>query len=70
MKLLDSLLLSGVTAFLIIGVYHTFLYGIIYSYWLFMVVAFGILWLNARKSALPAPAPKKNAKSKTKKKDS
>lgn len=71
MKLLDSLLLSSVVAFLIIGIYHTILHGIIYSYWLFMLVAFGLLWLNIRQQALPAkPSQGKEAKEKTKNKQS
>lgn len=48
MKILDAILLSVVAAFLIIGLYHTFRYGIEYSYFMFMIVAFSILWLNAR----------------------
>lgn len=68
MKLIDSLLLSSIAAFLIIALYQTVVFGILYSYWLFMVVAGCVLWLNMRKSALPAPLEKQEAKGKKKKK--
>ena len=66
-KLLDAILFALVGAFLIIGIYHTVRYGIIYSYSHFMVVVGGILWLNIRqtgkpKTEPPAPKPTKNQK--------
>ena len=71
MKLLDAILLAVITAFLVMAVYHTVRYGIEYSYHLFMIVAFGLLWLNGRGvGKLPEPPAKKpktlptNAKSK------
>jgi membrane protein implicated in regulation of membrane protease activity len=72
MKLLDAILLAVLASFLIMGVYHTFLYGIIYSYTHFMIVAFALLWLNVRRVGKPAsptekqPEPKKNKAGKKK----
>jgi membrane protein implicated in regulation of membrane protease activity len=66
MKLLDAILLAVLAAFLIIGVYHTVRYGIIYSYTHFMVVAFALLWLNVRRVGKPAsPTEKQPAGKKT-----
>lgn len=61
MKLLDAILLAVITAFLVMAVYHTVRYGIAYSYHLFMVVAFGLLWLNGRGvGKLPESSSKKS----------
>lgn len=54
-KLLDAILFALVGAFLIMGIYHTVRYGIIYSYSHFMVVVGGILWLNIRQTGKPKP---------------
>ncbi|TAE19574.1 MAG: hypothetical protein EAZ95_01560 [Bacteroidetes bacterium] len=67
MKLLDAILLAVLAAFLIMGVYHTFLYGIIYSYTHFMIVAFALLWLNMRRVGKPdSPTEKQPASKKPK----
>lgn len=61
MKLLDAILLAVIAAFFIMAVYHTFRFGLLYSYHLFMIVALGMLWLNVRGAGkLPNSPPKKS----------
>ena len=66
MKLLDAILLPVVMGILVIAIHQTVMYGIVYSYWLYMVVAFGLFWLNIRKPTLPATPAQKVEKKKTK----
>ncbi|NJL14058.1 MAG: hypothetical protein HC913_14325 [Microscillaceae bacterium] len=51
MKLLDIILMSLATVFFIIGIDQTIRLQrpIVDSYWLFMVVAACLIWLNLRK---------------------
>ncbi len=60
MKLLDAILLAVIAAFLIMGSYHTYRYGIAYSYHLFMIVIAALLWLNVRGVGKAPEKPSKN----------
>jgi hypothetical protein len=72
MKLLDSILLAVMASFMVMGVYHTYRFGILYGYSHFMVVVLAMFWLNIRQSKQAkekkaASEPTKNTQ-KTKKK--
>ena len=44
----DIVLFSGMIVSFVIGIHQSIIYGMAYSYWLFMISTLSFLWLNIR----------------------
>jgi hypothetical protein len=70
MKLWESIVMSLTVGFFIIGIHQLFLYGLMGSYWLFMLCAIGLMVLNlGKKPTLPSSQNTENSQIKKNQKE-
>jgi hypothetical protein len=68
MKLIDSLILSGALALIVIGLHQTWTVGVQGSYFIFMFAVGLLFWFQLRRNQDPTPPKEIEPKPKRKKK--